>query len=105
MPVSLAILFTGSWLPIFRFGYNLRFRASCIVEENSVIPPLLPTYNRADIEFERGEGPYLFTGRGERYLDFGSGIAVSAFGHAHPQLVAALQDQSAKLWHTSNLYR
>ncbi len=70
-----------------------------------MISPLLPTYNRADIEFERGEGPYLFTGRGERYLDFGSGIAVSAFGHAHPQLVAALQDQSAKLWHTSNLYR
>ncbi len=70
-----------------------------------MISPLLPTYNRADIEFERGEGPYLFTPRGERYLDFGSGIAVSAFGHAHPHLVAALQSQSATLWHTSNLYR
>jgi acetylornithine/N-succinyldiaminopimelate aminotransferase len=70
-----------------------------------VIPPILPTYNRADIQFERGEGPYLFDDKGERYLDFGSGIAVSALGHAHPHLVAALQAQAAKLWHTSNLYR
>jgi acetylornithine/N-succinyldiaminopimelate aminotransferase len=70
-----------------------------------VISPVLPTYNRADIEFERGEGPYLFTARGERYLDFGSGIAVSAFGHAHPVLAAALREQAGKLWHTSNLYR
>jgi acetylornithine/N-succinyldiaminopimelate aminotransferase len=70
-----------------------------------VIPPLLPTYNRADIAFERGEGPYLFDEKGERYLDFGSGIAVSALGHAHPHLVAALREQAGKLWHTSNLYR
>jgi acetylornithine/N-succinyldiaminopimelate aminotransferase len=70
-----------------------------------VISPVLPTYNRADIEFERGEGPYLFTARGERYLDFGSGIAVNAFGHAHPVLAAALREQAGKLWHTSNLYR
>ena len=70
-----------------------------------MISPLLPTYNRADIEFERGEGPYLLTGAGERYLDFGTGIAVSAFGHCHPHLVKTVQDQAAKLWHTSNLYR
>ena len=70
-----------------------------------MIPPLLPTYNRADIAFERGEGPYLFDEKGERYLDFGSGIAVSALGHAHPHLVAALREQAGKLWHTSNLYR
>jgi acetylornithine/N-succinyldiaminopimelate aminotransferase len=70
-----------------------------------VIPPLLPTYNRADIAFDRGEGPYLFDEKGQRYLDFGSGIAVSALGHAHPQLVAALREQAGKLWHTSNLYR
>ena len=67
--------------------------------------PLLPNYNRADIAFDRGEGPYLFDSKGERYLDFGSGVAVSALGHAHPHLVAALQEQAAKLWHTSNLYR
>jgi acetylornithine/N-succinyldiaminopimelate aminotransferase len=70
-----------------------------------VIAPVLPTYNRADIAFERGEGAYLFDERGERYLDFGSGIAVSALGHAHPHLVSVLREQAGKLWHTSNLYR
>src|SRR5207237_6578227 len=47
----------------------------------------------------------LFDENGERYLDFAAGIAVNALGHAHPRLVAALTDQAAKLWHTSNLYR
>lgn len=70
-----------------------------------MIAPVLPTYNRADIAFERGEGPYIFDEKGERYLDFGSGIAVSALGHAHPHLVAALREQAGRLWHTSNLYR
>jgi acetylornithine/N-succinyldiaminopimelate aminotransferase len=45
------------------------------------------------------------TASGDRYLDFGSGIAVNALGHAHPHLVEALQGQAAKLWHVSNLYR
>src|SRR5262249_26061223 len=54
--------------------------------------------------FARGDGPYLFTEDGERYLDFGAGIAVNALGHAHPHLVAALRAQADKLWHTSNLY-
>ena len=67
--------------------------------------PLLPTYARADISFERGEGPWLFGRDGERYLDFGAGIAVNALGHAHPHLVKALTDQAAKLWHTSNLFQ
>ncbi len=66
--------------------------------------PLLPTYARADVAFEKGEGPWLFTRSGERYLDFGAGIAVNALGHAHPHLVRALTEQAAKLWHTSNLY-
>ncbi len=70
-----------------------------------MFPSLLPTYNRADVAFVRGEGPYLFAEDGQRYLDFGAGIAVNAFGHAHPRLVAALTEQAAKLWHTSNLYR
>ncbi|MGQ0741172.1 MAG: aspartate aminotransferase family protein [Alphaproteobacteria bacterium] len=70
-----------------------------------MITAVLPTYARADIAFVRGEGPYLFDGKGERYLDFGAGIAVNALGHAHPHLVAALREQAAKLWHTSNLYR
>jgi len=70
-----------------------------------VFPSVLPTYNRADVAFVRGEGPYLFAEDGKRYLDFGAGIAVNAFGHAHPRLVAALTEQAGKLWHTSNLYR
>jgi len=70
-----------------------------------VFPSLLPTYNRADVAFVRGEGPYLFAEDGKRYLDFGAGIAVNAFGHANPRLVAALTEQAGKLWHTSNLYR
>jgi acetylornithine/N-succinyldiaminopimelate aminotransferase len=65
----------------------------------------MPTYNRADVAFVRGEGVYLFDEKGRRYLDFGAGIAVNALGHAHPRLVAALQEQAQKLWHTSNLYR
>jgi acetylornithine/N-succinyldiaminopimelate aminotransferase len=70
-----------------------------------VFPALLPTYNRADIAFVRGEGSYLFAEDGRRYLDFGAGIAVNAFGHANPKLVAALTGQAEKLWHTSNLFR
>ena len=70
-----------------------------------MISPLLPNYNRADIGFTRGEGPYLFDEKGERYLDFGTGLAVNLLGHAHPHLVATLREQAGKLWHTSNLYR
>lgn len=65
---------------------------------------VLPTYAREDLAFVRGEGPFLFTEDGTRYLDFAAGIAVNALGHAHPHLVAALTEQAAKLWHTSNLY-
>ena len=67
--------------------------------------PLLPTYARADLAFEHGEGAWLTAQGGERYLDFGSGIAVNALGHAHPHLVAALTEQAGRLWHTSNLFR
>ncbi|MEJ2435876.1 MAG: aminotransferase class III-fold pyridoxal phosphate-dependent enzyme, partial [Pseudolabrys sp.] len=66
---------------------------------------LLPTYARVDLAFERGEGAWLFTAAGDRYLDFTSGVAVNALGHAHPALVAALTEQAHKLWHVSNLYR
>jgi acetylornithine/N-succinyldiaminopimelate aminotransferase len=71
---------------------------------NAPMPPLLPVYKRAEIAFERGEGPYLFDHAGQRYLDFGSGIAVTLLGHAHPHLVAVLEAQAEKLWHCSNLY-
>ncbi len=66
---------------------------------------VLPTYARRDLVFERGDGVWLTTAAGERYLDFTGGVAVSALGHAHPQLVAALTEQAGKLWHTSNLFR
>lgn len=66
---------------------------------------LLPTYSRVDLAFERGEGVWLVTAAGERYLDFTSGVAVNALGHAHPHMVKALTEQAAKLWHVSNLYR
>jgi len=70
-----------------------------------VISAVMPTYNRADVAFERGEGAYLFAVDGRRYLDFASGIAVTALGHAHPHLVKALTEQAQKLWHTSNMFR
>jgi acetylornithine/N-succinyldiaminopimelate aminotransferase len=75
------------------------------LREVAVIAPVMPTYGRADYVFERGEGAYLFTETGERFLDFGCGIAVTSLGHAHPHLVAALKEQAERLWHTSNLYR
>lgn len=70
-----------------------------------MIPPVLPTYARAPLAFVSGEGPWLVEESGERYLDLGGGIAVTALGHAHPVLVQALSEQASKLWHTSNLYR
>jgi len=70
-----------------------------------VSPHILPTYARADLAFERGEGAWLYTASGERYLDFTSGVAVNALGHAHPALVEALTEQAHKVWHVSNLYR
>jgi len=70
-----------------------------------VIPALMPTYNRADLAFERGEGAYVWTDTGRRFLDFGSGIATTSLGHAHPHLVKAIAEQAAKVIHVSNLYR
>jgi len=70
-----------------------------------VVSHLLPTYARVDLAFERGEGAWLITADGERYLDFTSGVAVNALGHAHPYLVSALEAQAKKVWHVSNLYR
>lgn len=66
---------------------------------------VMPTYGRADLWFERGEGSYLYDYDGQAYLDCASGIAVNNLGHNHPHLVAALHAQIDKLWHVSNLYR
>ena len=66
---------------------------------------IAPTYARADVAFDYGEGCWLVSTRGDRYLDFGAGIAVNALGHAHPHLVAALRRQGDKFWHLSNLFQ
>jgi acetylornithine/N-succinyldiaminopimelate aminotransferase len=70
-----------------------------------VTSSLLPTYARADVAFARGEGAWLISTKGERYLDFGCGVAVTALGHAHPHLVDTLTAQGRELWHTSNLFQ
>jgi len=70
-----------------------------------VIAPVLPVYTRPDLVFERGEGAWLITEDGKRYLDFTAGVAVNALGHAHPKLVEALTEQAKKVWHVSNLFR
>lgn len=69
-----------------------------------MINSVLPTYSRAPLNFVKGEGSWLIEADGRRFLDFGSGIAVNALGHAHPALVARLQQQAETLWHVSNLY-
>ena len=66
---------------------------------------IMPVYRPPEEAFERGEGVRLITEEGKSYLDFVAGIAVSALGHSHPAMVEALQDQAAKLWHTSNMFR
>ncbi|MBB2819110.1 UNVERIFIED_ORG: acetylornithine/N-succinyldiaminopimelate aminotransferase [Rhizobium esperanzae] len=66
--------------------------------------PLYDTYSRAPLRFERGEGVWLITEGGERYLDFGAGVAVTSVGHSNPHVVAALKEQADKVWHLSNIY-
>jgi acetylornithine/N-succinyldiaminopimelate aminotransferase len=70
-----------------------------------MIPALMPTYNRADLAFERGEGCWLYTVDGRRFLDFGAGIATSSLGHGHKHLTDTIAEQAHKVMHVSNLYR
>jgi len=70
-----------------------------------MIPALMPTYNRADLAFERGEGAWLYATDGRRFLDFGSGISTASLGHGHQQLADAIAEQAHKVMHVSNLYR
>ncbi len=71
----------------------------------SAVSPVLPVYKRSPLEITHGEGVYIFTRDGRRYLDCASGVAVNALGHCHPKLKNALQEQSEKIWHLSNLFR
>lgn len=70
-----------------------------------MIPSVLPTYNRAPLNFVKGEGSWMIEADGRRFLDLGAGIAVNVLGHANPILVDALTEQANKLWHVSNLYQ
>ncbi len=70
-----------------------------------MISHVLPTYNRAPVAFDRGEGAWAIATDGTRYLDLGAGIAVNVLGHANPDLVAALTEQAGRIWHVSNLYQ
>jgi acetylornithine/N-succinyldiaminopimelate aminotransferase len=65
---------------------------------------LLPTYDRHKILFDKGHGVYLWDSRGNRYLDFLSGIGVNALGHAHPAIQATLKRQASRMIHVSNLF-
>jgi acetylornithine/N-succinyldiaminopimelate aminotransferase len=70
-----------------------------------MIPALLPNYNRANLAFERGEGAWLWSTDGRRFLDFGSGIATASLGHGNRHLADAIAAQAHKVMHVSNVYR
>jgi len=74
-------------------------------KEEHIIPPVLPTYARADIAIEYGKGVYAYDQNDKEYLDFGSGVGVNSLGFCHPELVKTITEQANKVWHTSNLYR
>src|SRR6202049_3632677 len=95
------------WLSmrLHRCGHCDRPNLQVIAMTNSATSHLLPVFARVDLGFERGEGAWLTATNGERYLDFTSGVAVNALGHAHPHLVEAITEQAKKVWHVSNLYR
>ena len=70
----------------------------------SSFPAIMPVYGQTGIHFERGEGVYLYDDKGERYLDFVGGIAVTGLGHVHPTIVAALKEQADKVWIVSGAH-
>ncbi len=66
---------------------------------------ILPTYPRTNLSFSHGEGSYLYEINGDKYLDFGTGIAVNSLGYSHSYLNERLKEQVDKLWHLSNVYQ
>jgi acetylornithine/N-succinyldiaminopimelate aminotransferase len=91
---------------VFVFAVRQQRRAAFLPSgAQKVSSAIVPVYARADVAFERGDGCWLTAVDGERYLDFGGGIAVASLGYSHPHLVEALAEQGAKLWHTSNLFQ
>lgn len=74
------------------------------IEEATNNKALLQNYSRYAVEFVSGDGAYLYDTEGQKYFDFLSGIAVTGFGHNHPEIKKAVEDQINKLWHISNLF-
>ncbi|MEI7712044.1 MAG: aspartate aminotransferase family protein [Rhodospirillales bacterium] len=70
-----------------------------------MFPALLPNFVRADLAFAHGDGAYLWTEDGRKFLDFGAGIATSSIGHAHPHLVETIARRASMVMHVSNIYR
>src|SRR3954468_2668796 len=99
------VSFSGPVDGALRNARSHRPQHQVAVMTNSAAPHLLPVFARSDLGFERCEGCLLIATNGDRYLDFTSGVAVNALGHAHPALVKALQEQATKLWHMSNLFQ
>ena len=103
---------TGSWVlprhepqpatPIESSLLHMTYTTQEIIDRERQF--LLPTYNRYPIALERGKGVYLFDREGNRYLDFVAGLGVNALGHAHPRVLKAIREQSARAIHFSNLY-
>jgi acetylornithine/N-succinyldiaminopimelate aminotransferase len=91
-------------MSLFRKGSVLA-PAPLYFGRGSMTPAVMATYDRFDVAFERGEGAYLYSTDGRRFLDFGAGVAVTVLGHCHPHLVEALCAQARRVWHCSNLYR
>jgi acetylornithine/N-succinyldiaminopimelate aminotransferase len=83
-------------------GGDWRMSLASVIRSEAML--LLPTYDRHQILFEKGRGVYLWDSRGNRYLDFLSGIGVNALGHAHPAIQATLKRQAGRLIHVSNLF-
>src|SRR5690606_31693175 len=86
-----------------KIGTGIRYKE--VIVEKIQPPFLMPIYSRLNISFTHGDGAYLFASDGRRYLDFMTGIAVNALGHAHPHLTGQLHAQVAKVLHLSNFAR
>ena len=81
-----------------------RLSAAAASDAGGAEPHVMPTYGRLPFALSQGSGCWVWDTAGKKYLDALAGIAVNTLGHAHPRLVAALQDQVAKLIHSSNYY-
>ena len=70
----------------------------------AVLPSFVKPMFAEPISIDHGEGSYVFTAEGDRYLDFFGGVLTTMIGHNHPKVTAAVQAQAAKVMHTSTLY-